>query len=398
MEIGIIGGGASGMFLASMLKNKKVYLLDKNQKLGKKLLLTGNGKCNFTNDDFFDLDLIYNNDLAKNVYIRHDKDAFLRYLDEIGILPKIEVHHGKKYYYPNSNKAISVYYALYDKMVDNGVNIIYDCDIYDVKYDSEKFEVSSKTNKYIFDKLVIATGGMTYKQTGSDGSMYKIIEKLGHHINKPIKALCGFGYDDIDLKKIKGVRVDAKVIVKTDAFDFIEFGEVQFTENGISGIPIMNLSRKVNRLLDKGEKISLHIDFMYDTENVVGYLTKRRENLYYKNSEDFLCGIIPDELANLVIKRSGLKNIKVAKISDDTIKKIAKNLSDFTINDIFIPSIDNAQITLGGVDTKEINDNLESKFIKNLYFIGEVIDIDGPCGGYNLQLTYSTAAEVANNI
>lgn len=398
MEIGIIGGGASGMMLASMLKNKKVRLLEKNNKLGKKLLLTGNGKCNFTNDDFSNLDSIYNNDLAKKIYERHDKNEFLRYITQLGILPKIEVHRDKKYYYPNSNKAISVYYALYDKIIDNHIEIVYNCDVVGIKLDKGRFVVSSKDNEYVFDKLVISTGGITYKKTGSDGVFYNVIKNIGHSIIKPVKSLCGFCYDDIDLNRIKGVRVDAKAYIKTDDNIFCEMGEIQFTENGISGIPIMNLSRRVNRLIDNGAKLNLHLDFAIGVDSISKFLYNRRKDIGYKNSSDFLSGFIPDELADIILKRCGINCHKVSNIDDNLIENIAKELTDFIIFNINIPSIDNAQLTLGGVNTSDIKDNLESKIVKNLYFIGEVVDIDGPCGGYNLQLAYSTAAEVASNI
>ena len=419
MNIGIIGGGASGMVLASMIKNSNVTLIERNSKLGRKLLLTGNGKCNFTNDDFENLDDIYNNDFAKKIYSRYDKNEFINFMNDIGIKPKKEVHKRSTYYYPNSNKATSVYYALYDRILSNNVKILYDTFVDNVVIKDNKFYVHSKNNCYEFDKLVIATGGKSYKNTGSDGSFFKIINDIGHKVVKPVPALCGIDYIDNDLKKIKGVRVDAKVIAKVCAEsdiekEFVECGEIQFTENGISGIPVMNLSRKINRYIDSGYNTFLYIDF-YDTnnaydyndinysekeyQNLILYLKNRQKHIYYKSSKDFLCGFLPDELAEVVLKRCNIAIKKVKDLTDKEIEDIAHNLQSFKIDSLSIKGFDNAQITIGGIDENEINnDSLESKLYKGLYFIGEVINIDGKCGGYNLQLAFSTAAVVNESI
>lgn len=399
MKIGIIGGGASGMMLAALLgKDREVTLLERNAKLGKKLLLTGNGKCNFTAYDYSDLDTAYNNDFARNVYKKYDRDSFLSFMREIGVEPKLEYHKGLGYYYPMSNKSTSVYYALYDKIVDNGVKIIYNADVKDIiidKANNNSFIVKTSDDKYVFDRLVISTGGMSYKNTGSDGSMYNLLEKLGHKIIKPLPGLAGFRYSDADLKKLKGVRVDARAIAgvyktkgdKETIVRFEEVGEIQFTENYVSGIPIMNLSRNINRLLDSGEDVTLTLN-LCDREDLNEYLLERREKLSYRKAEDFLVGMLPDEIADVVLKRS-----------NGNIKSIAEHIRNFTVSDIALGTFDNAQVTLGGVDTKEVDENsMESKIHKNLYFTGEVLDIDGRCGGYNLQLCYSTAVSVCKYI
>ena len=409
MNIGIVGGGASGMFLASMLKKNKnvnVTLIERNSRLGKKLLLTGNGKCNFTNDDYStNVKNIYNSDFAYNIYCAHDKDDFLSFMRNIGIEPKVEIHKGEKYYYPNSNKSLSVYYALLDKIIDNGVKILYDTFVKDIKKSDDGFIVVTNDSSLHFDSIIIASGGNTYKNTGSDGNIYKVLEKLGHTIVKPLPALCGFSYNDKDLLSLKGVRVDASI--KALVYDmggskteFIEKGEIQFTQNGVSGIPVMNLSRLVNRYIDENKKVDLIIDFAYIIDekkiSLISYLSERKEKLYYKDSKNFLCGFIPDEIAYIIIKRCGIKDKLVSKLSDSELERVACEISNFKIADIKTPSIDNAQITIGGVNLKEVdNVTLESKIIREMYLIGEVLDVDGKCGGYNLQFAYSSAATVA---
>ena len=327
---------------------------------------------------------------------------------DIGIEPKIDIHKGYKYYYPNSNKSTSVYYALLDKIVANDIDILYDTFVKDIRINNGRFNVILNDDQLTFDKIVIATGGNTYKNTGSDGNIYKILEKLGHKIIKPLPALCGFTYEDKELLSLKGVRVDAKAYAKVWSSDkngiekeFIECGEIQFTQNGISGIPIMNLSRLVNRYIDDGRRADLSIDLSPTTKNndllnLTEYLNDRKEKIYYKKARDFLCGYIPDEIADKIIRRCGIIDKSVSNLNTSDIVKIAKLILDFGIENIKIPSIDNAQITIGGVDTNEVDGaSLESKIIKNMYIIGEALDVDGKCGGYNLQFAYSSAATVA---
>ncbi len=409
MDIGIIGGGASGMMLAALLnKSNKVTIIERNHKLGKKLLLTGNGKCNFTSGDFDDLEDIYNNDFAIEIYKKHDFKEMIKFFNSIGVEEKIEIHRGHAYYYPRSNKATSVYYALFDKLSDNEVRIVYDTQVKDITLSGDKFNVVADGDTYSFDKLVIATGGKSYKNTGSDGNLYSIISKLGHKIIKPLPALVGFRCDDKDIKSLKGVRVDACVTVHVegdDEFTFFESGEVQFTENYISGIPIMNLSRKANRYISDGKNVSMRFDFCSDIpidrfdkrfDALVEKLRKRKNDISYREKDNFLSGFLPDEISYVIMKRSSAGGRLVSDIDDGSLKRIAQNILNFNISNISIGNFDTAQITIGGVSTDEIDrTTLESKIIKGLYFIGEVIDIDGKCGGYNLQLDFSTAKAVS---
>lgn len=414
MDIGIIGGGASGMILASKIKNNNVTLIEKNSKLGKKLLITGNGKCNFTNDDFSDLSLIYNNEFALKLVKRFDNKSFINFFNEIGIEEKKEVHRGITYYYPNSNKSTSVYYNLIDKINDNKVNIKLNSEVKDIKFDNNKFVVIvNDGDNLVFDKIVIATGGKSYSITGSDGFGYSLAKLFNHNIVEPLPALCGLKYSDNDLKDLKGVRIDAIV----NAWDEVngslcflakEEGEIQFNDYGVSGIPVMNLSRIVNRKIFEKHKIVLFLNISNNfapnikkaTESMVFKLNDRKKNIFYKKASDFLCGYVPDELARVILSRSKVKfDNCVSEITDENIKLIAKNLLNFRIDVKGYTDFNNAQVTIGGVDTSEINEvNLESKLQKGLYFIGEVLDIDGRCGGYNLQLAYATASIVADNI
>ena len=409
MNIGIIGGGASGMILASKLKNKTVTLIERNSKLGKKLLLTGNGKCNYTNADFTNLENIYNNNFAKQVYSKYDNNSFIKYFEDIGIVSKYETHRGIKYVYPNSNKSTSVVYNLLDKIISNNVDIKYNSCVKKILNKIEKFEVILENGeKFTFDKLVIACGGNSYKNTGSDGLGYSLSKSLGHRIISIYPALCALKYSDNDLKKVKGVRVDARLNFETNDLKFEEIGEIQFTDFGISGVPILNLSRIISKHINDGNTVCINLDFYYNDEysnynehinNLVNKLIERKNQITYKSISDFLCGFLPDEINEVILKRSNISSNNIVNLSEKEIIHIAENIINFKIDIVATASFDNAQITIGGVDTSEINqDTLESKIVKNLYFTGEILDIDGKCGGYNLQLAYSTASIVADSI
>ncbi len=413
MRIGIIGGGASGMMLAAQVNNKDITIIERNNKLGKKLLLTGNGKCNFTNLNFNDLNNKYNNDFAINIYHQFDNISFIDFFNNIGVVSKVETHKGINYIYPNSNKASSVYYCLLDRINNNGVDVIYNSLVKNVKYIDEKFCIALDDDRnLVFDKLVLATGGKSYGNTGSDGIGYSIAKKLGHTIITPTPGLTSLKYnfsDNVELKLNGKCRVNAKVSYNSykDNVFFEEYGEIQFNDNTISGIPILNLSNKITRKLINSEAVHITIDFssslLYNYEQqliskeiVKSTLNSRRQNTLYRNVRDFLCGYLPDEINEVVLKLSNLKKIRVSELTDDDIDKLTNHIVKFNLTISEPPNFDNAQITLGGVNTEEIDVNtLESKIIKGLYFSGEVIDIDGICGGYNLQLAYSTASIIA---
>lgn len=406
MDIGIVGGGASGMILASKLKNVNITLLERNSKLGKKLLLTGNGKCNFTNTDFKDILNIYNSDFAISVYKKYDNSSFIKYFNELGIVAKCENHRGIDYVYPNSNKSTSVVYNLLDKIASNDVNIIYNSFVTSVIKEGSKFKVKTNDDKvYCFDKVVLACGGNSYQNTGSDGNAYNIAKSFGHKIIEPNPALCPLKYNNEDLKKIKGVRIEAKLYSSQNNFN--EVGEIQFTDFGISGVPIFNLSRLISKEVNNCKAVEVFLDF-YTMDNsnqdlhfksLLEYLHDRKKNLIYKRIKDFLCGFLPDEISEVVLNRSNLKSKSVDELTDGELNNIAENIINFKVVIVGSASFDNAQITVGGIDTNYVNqETLESKLVKDLYFTGEILDIDGRCGGYNLQLAYSTASIVADSI
>lgn len=406
MNIGIIGGGASGMLLASMIEKHKVTIFEKNSKLGKKLLLTGNGKCNFTNKNFNNIKSIYNSDFAINIYNKFDNNSFIDYLYSIGVETEVNIHKGIEFCYPKTNKSLCVYYALLDKINNNDVSIKLNSNVKKIVKSKNKFIVNTELDECEFDILVIATGGMSYAITGSNGDGYNFAKSLGHKIIKPLPALCGYKINKISFGSNKGIRINTKVsAINADTKEVIsiDYGEVQFSDDTISGYPIMNLSRVINRKIENGDKINLVLDLSYGIKdfNDVKYLLLRRKNLFYRIKKDFLSGLIDDNIASFMFKVLGIKGLdnNVSEFTDNELNVLYEKIHNFDIKLEKNLGFDNAQLTIGGIDTSEINnDTLESKIVKGLYFTGEVMDVDGKCGGYNLQLCYSSASLVKNSI
>lgn len=421
-KILIIGAGASGSFLACMIDDEKydVTIFEKNNKIGKKLLLTGNGKCNFTNGDFKDLDKIYHNaDFVKYAIGNFGNKSFIEFMNSIGIVERKEIHHDKEYFYPRTEKAASVYYDLFDKIMDKNIELITNQEVLDIRFDKNKFLVKSKNEggrlrEDEFDKVVVATGGASYKNTGSDGSFFRILKELGVEVSNLYPSLCGLIPKDNKLKDIKGVRINAKAsLYIDDEYVNSEYGEIQFTSFGISGIPIMNLSRFVKPAIVEDKEVIIKINFFVTNEeeyeksdDLEKFLTEclkrlkeRSEALQYKRAEDLFCGLINEEIVNIIYDRIKINKKHVRDLTDDELLKIAKELYEFDIEIDDTEDINNAQVTRGGVDTKEVdNKTFMSKKIKNLYFIGEVLDIDGICGGYNLQFAYSSSKALSENL
>lgn len=428
MRIGIIGGGASGMILASKLTNHDVTLIERNNKLGKKLLLTGNGKCNFTNMCFDDLKTIFNNDFAINLYKKYDNLSFMNFFKEIGIVPKIETHKNIQYVYPNSNKSIDVYYCLLDKIKANNVKLEYNSYVKSIKIGS-CFNVILDDGRVLkYDRIVLATGGQSYKHTGSDGTGYRLATSLGHNIKATSPGLTSLKFDFANRKiKFSGkCRINATLNYIDSNSSFSEYGEIQFRDNIISGIPVLNLSSIIRRSTSDSKTRKIRLDFsksfiecynncfsiadkdIYEKSSI-SLDTKRKlvsqllfdrwQHTKYRHTKDFLCGFLPNEISEVLLNVSDLSNKNILDFKNNDFERLSENIISLELNLSDSMDFNDAQITLGGIDTTQVDNNsLESKIVKGLYFTGEVLDIDGICGGYNLQLAYSSASVVADNI
>lgn len=387
MKVLVIGGGAAGLTAAIFASKAgaKVTVLEHENKTGKKILTTGNGKCNITNL-IMNEDCFYGNkNFIRAVLNQFDENDAINFFKEIGIYTKDK----NNYIYPLSEQASTVSNRLREVCEKLGVKIKTNNYITDIKKSGDKFAVDYGFED-VFDKVILATGGKSFPATGSDGSGYEIAKKFGHKIIDTEPALTALVCEKSELNKASGVRVKAQVTLDDTHYDI---GEVQIADYGISGIPVFNISRfaKIGS--------TLLLDFMpeYSLEELIKILYELANMNSSFNLIQILNGLINEKLANAVLEKCNLK--KNDDITNKNINLIACTLKSFKLTVKQKKGFDFAQVTMGGVDTNEINsETMESKIVSGLYFVGEIIDIDGRCGGYNLQFAWSSGAIAGRNI
>lgn len=378
----VIGAGVSGLVSAIKCKNdnNEVLVLEKNSFSGKKILVTGNGRCNFLNDDFTKTHFhsVINNDIERIITLEN-KVRILNFIKSLGIETKMK----NGYYYPFTNKASTVRDALYEEAVKLGTEFKFDYEVYDIKKKDNKFIINDDLS---CDILIMSSGGKAYPKTGSDGSSYILLEKLGHTVTNLYPSLVQIETEDKYLKELDGVRTDTLVsIYDNDKLIKEELGELQLTSYGVSGICVFNLSRYVNIV----DNPIIKINFMPYTKDYKNYILNLKDNKIY----DSLKRIINEKIAEVILKLSGLdKNKLKSDLSENELNNIVDLMTNFKLKVTGTKSFDNSQVTMGGVDVNEINiDTFESKIIPNLFLEGELLDVDGDCGGYNISFAILSA-------
>ena len=385
----VIGGGASGLISAiySSLNNNEVIILERNNKCGKKLLMTGNGRCNYWNQNQ-DIKHYHSteNILLKNIINGQNQKEILNFFNRIGIIPKIK----DGWYYPYSNQAISINYALIKEAKLSKVKIITDTFVKEIKKEKNKFKIITDKKNYECDYVILATGSKAMPITGSDGNGYNLIKSFNHSIIKPLPALTALKSDQLYMKDWSGIRTEVKIKYE----DKIEKGEIQLTNYGISGICVFNLSYKIAKEIEQNKKVFVTIDFLpwlkLNNEEFKKWIIERNKILKNRNILELFDGILNYKLVLFLLKINKIDKDK--KWLDLTIKeqeKIINSLKNFKLNIIGTNNFDNCQVCSGGVSLKEINlSTMESLKIKNLYIIGELLDVNGDCGGYNLSFAW----------
>lgn len=393
MKVVVVGAGASGLCAAiyAAKDGNEVVLLERNNSVGKKILITGNGRCNYFNSRM-NLEHYYSSDKdkLKDIITEDNSKEVLSFFESLGIVPKIE----DGYYYPFSNKAVSIRDALLKECMLLNVKIVTDFLVEEI-IKEDKFIIKSSSEEIISDKVIITTGSKAYPKTGSDGIGYEIASSLGHTVIKPLPALTGLVGNDNYFKLWDGVRFGVKLsLFENDELIKEEKGQVQFTNYGISGICVFNLSTLVSKglSLDKKEEIIINFLDSLNIENVddaLGYLEKRSEKVTGRNIFEFLEGILDYKLIDVVLKKT---NISDEKYFDELSKKeknsLASNLVSFKLEIIGTNSFENAQVCIGGVKLSEVDEYMQSKIVPGLYFAGELLDVTGDCGGYNLAFAW----------
>lgn len=404
-KVVIIGAGASGLVAAIFARKqgKEVVLLEKNEMVGKKILATGNGRCNFWNEDQ-SLSHYRSSNFSEiaDILTSENQDKILLFLKEIGIEPKIK----NGYYYPFSNQAVSVQRALLLEAEKQGVKISNNTEVTEIEYKNNQFEIfTKKGNKMTSDEVILATGSKAAPKTGSDGLGYQICTNLKHTIVKPLPALVQLKANGVFLKQWEGIRVEGKVVLsENDKKQAEEWGELQLTNYGISGICIFNLSGRVARGLEENKKEILEINFLdglkiNSDRELLEWLNQRNQKMKNRSLSELLEGVLNYKLVNVLLNLAGIeKQEKWEEITNRKKEAITRNLIHFRLEIIGTNSFDKAQVCSGGVPLNEINpQTMESKKQKGLYLTGELLDVDGDCGGYNLEWAWITGMIAGSN-
>jgi len=399
-KVVIIGGGPAGMMAAIRASQlvKNVILVEKNTALGEKLLLTGNGRCNLTNTEPLESFLKgyagngnFLRDACK-VFFNNDLIQFF----ESRKLPLITERDGK--IFPKTNSASSVRDVLEKELVDNNVKIIYDTQLTDILVQKKKVKeiYFSNGSHLIVDCLIIATGGITYSSTGSDGEGIRIVERLGHKIVSLHPGLVPLITDKKYPAALKGLSLKQVRVV----FEFgkkkirSNVGDLLFTRNGISGPIILSISGQIVNLLNKDINVSASIDLMphLTEKEVETKLMNELKDNFKKSISTVLKKSYPNRIIDLAMDVLEIHPItKVNQLKAGDRKKIVSFLKEMDLKIIGFESLEKAMITMGGISLKEIDPRtMSSKLVDGLFFAGEMIDIDGDTGGYNLQEAFST--------
>ena len=402
MKVGIIGAGASGVFAALILKQNYIdtTVIERNANALKKIYATGNGRCNFTNRN-----VSYKNYHGENPKFtisaikKFDNYDVIEFFNDMGI-PEVELENGK--IFPKSLQASSIVKQMMCLANHLEVEFIFDSFVDDVRKNGDVFEVKSNDSIYKFDYLIVACGSKAYKKSGSDGNGYILMKKLGHNIVKTHPGIVQLRLNGDSFKKMSGTKFKANAKLVVDGKEVFEFyHDVLFTDYGISGPTILQLSGEAIRAKNNGLDVKIRIDTVdLDENKLYEHLIYIISLNYYKKINELLVGLINDNLIEEVLNQAGISyDINVCELSKEEIYKLAHTLKNLEFSVSGYKDEDSGQITCGGVDTDEINPStMESKKIKNLYIIGEIMDVDGDCGGYNLQWAFSSAYSCAISI
>lgn len=396
-NIAVIGGGPAGMIAAGIAgsRDKDVTLFEKNEKLGKKLFITGKGRCNITNsspiEDFFD-NIMTNKEFLYSALYSFTNDDIINLLNKYGLKTKVE--RGNRVF-PITDKSSDVIKALNRFLIENNVKIRLNKELKSIKHNGKVFELLFTDGQVLyFDKVIIATGGMSYPITGSTGDGYIFAKKFGHSIVdiKPALVPCEIKESwvkDLQGLTLKNVTVSAYIRNKKV---FEEFGEMIFTHFGISGPVVLTMSNFINKYMKENIKIYIDLKPALTNEKLDARILRDFEKYQNKHIKNALNELLPNRIIPIVLKISNINEEKtINQITKDERIRLVNTLKKLPLSFVRFRPVEEAIITSGGISTIEINPStMESKKINGLYFAGEVIDVDALTGGYNLQIAYST--------
>lgn len=395
----IVGGGAAGMMAAAaaLSAENNVMVIEKMNQLGKKILATGNGRCNFTNlkqePEFYHVDKA---DGVWNVIKRFDEKQTISFFKNLGVFPKDR----DGYVYPMSLQASSLRNCLSRRIEKAQIHL--EEEVTDISMNKSVtgkctgFVVKTDKDKYLAKKLIVTAGGMAAKCHGSDGACFDILKRLGHTIVTPVPALTWFKLGEKYTKLWAGARTAGTVCVYDEAGNELarDSGELQLVAAGISGIPVFQVSRFASRQLYESKKTYIKADFLpeFSKDELLSEILRRRQADETLEAAYILEGIMNNKLVSAILSKAGIKNdIILRDITVKQCEKICNIIKNFRAEIKETAGFDNAQVTSGGVSKDEIDfGDMSSKICPGLYFAGEIADVDGICGGYNLQWAWSS--------
>lgn len=410
----VVGGGAAGMTaaVAAGRLGAEVTILEKNPRVGKKILATGNGRCNFTNIGIKGEQACAcyhgaNPEFARSALAQFSVAETLRFFEKLGIAHKVE-DEGKVF--PRSDQASSILDVFLYELNELGVNILCDARVIAIRKNGKdgEFRVELESGEvHRGDAVIIATGGKAAPITGSDGDGFLLAQKLGHTVTDLFPALVQLMLEGEFFPRIAGVKLvgTAEILYNNESLAK-DRGDILFADYGVSGPPILQISRKAGELLNAGKEAYLQINIMDTlTKEELRQLLKKRFQDGGKKPVDFsLVGLINKRLIPVILMEAGLGRkpkdwqFPAAALSAEAQERILQILTGWRFKIRRTRSWPSAQVTAGGVDTREIDEKImESKLVPGLFFAGEVIDIDGACGGFNLQWAWSSGYIAGRN-
>lgn len=392
-EIVVIGAGPAGLTAAitAAKKGKKVTIIERNNKCGKKLLITGNGKCNYFNENQDIKNYNSNNKkLLKEIIKKENTDKVLSFFNKLEIIPKIK----NGYYYPFTEQASTIHNALLYEIKKLNIEVIYETKVTDIKKENH-FIITTDKGKIKAKKIILACGSKAAPKTGSDGTGYELAKKLNHSIITPYPALTSLKGKETYFKKWSGIRTDATITLYEDDKEIKkESGNLQLTDYGLSGIIIFNLSSHIAKNIKKHRE-EIHINFMPWLKESAYTFLKNKSYPIRQTLERFL----HYKLVDIIIKKSDIKTDNFKKLSSEDYKKLVYNLTNFIVKIKEVNSFEKAQVCSGGIPLEEIDTTtFESKKTKDLFLAGEILDVDGACGGYNLTFAWISGINIGENI
>lgn len=400
----IIGGGASGIMAAitAARQGARVTILERNPRIGKKILATGNGRCNYTNVKA-DISCYQgeNPSFASSALAAFSVTDTLDFFEKLGIAPKIE-EEGKVF--PMSDQASSILDVLMFELKETGVKVICDAYVQSIVEKNQLFTLTLENGSQLSgDRVILAGGGKAMPSTGSDGNAYELAQKLGHSLTPLFPALVQLKLEGSFYKQIEGVKFPGTAEIihnhKTLARDS---GDILFGNYGVSGPPILQISRKAGELLQENKEATLKINLldMFTREELQDHLSRRFKYNPQKTLEFSLVGLVNKRLIPVLLKEAGFSDGKspVSALTAREIDKIISILQNWRFLIRGTKSWPSAQVTAGGINTKGINPKtMESKLVPGFYLAGEIVDIDGLCGGFNLQWAWSSGFLAGTN-